>query len=344
MLKPDQKLVIHFFEQIDQLNGKMGHAVLRYSRNPVACAVDFNHKGSTTRDLLDFGPDVPVLGSVAEAADAGGEVLVLGMAPSGGRLPPEMIAEVDKAVTAGMSVINGLHEHLGPRYPELSPGQWIWDIRQEPQDLGIAWARAAGLKNRRALLVGTDMAVGKMTAGLEIWKSALDEGVRADFLATGQVGILVSGKGIPLDAIRVDYACGAVEKMVMEAGDADLAIVEGQGSIVHPGSTSTLPLMRGSCPTHLVLCHRAGMTHLDTVGEPVTVPPLNDIITLYEDIAAACGTFTRPVTVGIAVNTAHLDAEAAARATATIQDETGRLAVDPVRDGARELVNALMTS
>ena len=85
MLKPDQKLAIHFFEQIDKLNGKMGHAVLRYSRNPVACAVDFNHKGSTTRDLLDFGPDVPVLGSVAEAADAGGEVVVLGMAPSGGR-------------------------------------------------------------------------------------------------------------------------------------------------------------------------------------------------------------------------------------------------------------------
>ena len=156
MLKPDQKLVIHFFEQIDKLNGKMGHAVLRYSRNPVACAVDFNHKGSTTRDLLDFGPDVPVLGSVAEAADAGSEAVVLGMAPSGGRLPPEMIAEVDKAVAVGMSVINGLHEHLGPRYPELSPGQWIWDIRQEPQDLGIAWARAAGLQNRRALLVGTD--------------------------------------------------------------------------------------------------------------------------------------------------------------------------------------------
>jgi len=255
-----------------------------------------------------------------------------------------MVAEVDKAVAAGMSVINGLHEHLAPRYPELSPGQWIWDIRQEPQDLGIAWARAAGLQNRRALLVGTDMAVGKMTAGLEIWKSALDEGIRTDFLATGQIGILVSGKGIPLDAIRVDYACGAVEKMVMEAGDAELAIVEGQGSIVHPGSSSTLPLMRGSCPTHLVLCHRAGMTHLDTVGEPVAVPPLNEIIALYEDVACACGTFARPVTVGIAVNTAHLDAKAAAEAIAAIQDETGRLAVDPVRDGATELVKALMSS
>ena len=343
MLKPDQKLVIHFFEQIDKLNGKMGHAVLRYSHNPVACAIDFNHSGSSTRDLLDFGPDVPVLASVDEAVVAGGEVLILGMAPSGGRLPPEMITEVDKAVAAGMSVINGLHEQVGPRYPDLADGQWIWDIRREPQDLGIAWARAAGLKNRRALLVGTDMAVGKMTAGLEIWQAALGEGIRAEFLATGQVGILVSGKGIPLDAIRVDYACGAVEKMVMEAGDAELALVEGQGSIVHPGSTSTLPLIRGSCPTHLVLCHRAGMTHLDTVGEPVAVPPLNEIITLYEDIACACGTFARPVTAGIAVNTAHLDADEAARATAAIQDETGRLTVDPVRDGAKDLLQALMS-
>ena len=75
MLKPDQKLAIHFFEQIDKLNGKMGHAVLRYSRNPVACAIDFNHSGSSTRDLVDFGPNVPVVASVDEAVAAGGEVL-----------------------------------------------------------------------------------------------------------------------------------------------------------------------------------------------------------------------------------------------------------------------------
>jgi uncharacterized NAD-dependent epimerase/dehydratase family protein len=157
-----------------------------------------------------------VVSSVAEAVDAdvGGEVLVLGMAPSGGRLPPEMVAEVDLAVASGMSVINGLHEQLGPRYPDLKKGQWVWDIRREPQGLGIAWARAAGLSNRRALLVGTDMAVGKMTTGLEIWHASLKREIRAEFLATGQIGILISGKGIPLDAIRVDYACGAVEGMV----------------------------------------------------------------------------------------------------------------------------------
>ncbi|MGB1682843.1 MAG: DUF1611 domain-containing protein [Arenicellales bacterium] len=342
MLKPDQKLAIHFWEQIDKLNGKTGHGVLRYSQNPIACVIDFKQGGRRTRDLLDFGPDVPIYANIASAKEAGADVLVIGMAPSGGQLPAEMIAEVDEAIASGMSIINGLHQHLGPRYPQLKSGQWVWDIRQEPKGLGIAWARAAALGNRRVLMVGTDMAIGKKTAGLEIWHAALRQNIRAEFLATGQTGVLISGKGIPLDAIRVDYACGAVEKMVLEAADAELAIIEGQGSVVHPGSTSTLPLIRGSCPTHLVLCHRAGMTHLDTVGDPVAVPPLNDVIQLYEDIAHACGAYQRPTTVGIVLNTGHLDEVAAQRAIEETAQATGRLTVDPIRQGADALIGPLM--
>ena len=264
------------------------------------------------------------------------------MAPSGGRLPESMVAEVEQALAAGMCVVNGLHERISDRYANLKAGQWIWDIRKEPQGLGIAWARASELTNRRLLLVGSDMAVGKMTAGLEIWKSARAQGIQAEFLATGQIGIAISGRGIPLDAIRVDYAGGAVENMVMDAADAALAIVEGQGSLLHPGSTSTLPLLRGACPTHLILCHRAGMTELDTVGVTVKVPPLNEVIALYEDVASACGIYPRPVTVGIALNTAHLSDEQAQRAVSETADATGRLVLDPVRQGSDQWVDALM--
>ena len=173
-------------------------------------------------------------------------------------------------------------------------GQWIWDIRQEPPGLGIAAAAAAGLSNRRLLLVGTDMAIGKMTAGLEIWHAARQAGIAAEFVAPGQIGIVITGHGIPLDAIRVDYACGAVEKEVLAVKDADLVIVEGQGSLAHPGSTSTLPLIRGACPTHLILCHRAGMTTLDTVrANSIRVPPLLDLIHLYETLAS-CLLYTSP--------------------------------------------------
>ena len=157
-----------------------------------------------------------------------------------------------------------------------------------------------------------------------------------------RIGIAISGRGIPLDAIRVDYAGGAVEKMVLGAADAALAIVEGQGSLLHPGSTSTLPLLRGACPTHLILCHRAGMTELDTVGVTVKVPPLNEVIALYEDVASACGIYSRPVTVGIALNTAHLDDDQAQRAISETADATGRLVLDPVRQGCDRWIDALM--
>ena len=125
MLRKEQKLVIHFYEQIDKLNGKMGHGILRYSENPIACVIDFNQGGKTTRDLFEFGPDVPVVSNVEQALGYGGEVLVLGMAPSGGRLPESMIAEVEQALAAGMCVVNGLHERISDRYADLRAGQWM---------------------------------------------------------------------------------------------------------------------------------------------------------------------------------------------------------------------------
>lgn len=343
MMDSSKKLVVHFYEQIDKLNGKMGHGVLRYSRNPITSVIDFNHGGCRTRDILDFGPDVPIFSSVEEAMKYGGEVLVLGMAPSGGRMPLMMNKEIDDAIGFGMSIVNGLHERIRPKYSTLQGDQWIWDIRCEPQDLKVGSGQAMGLKNRRVLMVGTDMAVGKMTAGLELWHAALKLGIDAEFLATGQIGILISGSGVPLDAIRVDYACGAIEEMVVNAGNSQLSIIEGQGSILHPGSASTLPLIRGSCPTHLILCHRAGMSRLDTTSSQINVPPLDKVIRLYEDLASACGSYINPDTTGIAVNTSHLSKDHAQDVISDISQQTGLLVVDPVRGGADRLVRSIMS-
>ena len=103
-------------------------------------------------------------------------------------------------------------------------------------------------------MVGTDMACGKMTTALEFFSWFKEKGLNTGFIATGQIGITITGDGIPLDAFKVDHACGAVETKVLENSNKDLIIIEGQGSLLHPGSTATLPLIRGSCPTHLILC------------------------------------------------------------------------------------------
>tara|TARA_B100000029_G_scaffold516202_1_gene627619 strand:+ start:5529 stop:6554 length:1026 start_codon:yes stop_codon:yes gene_type:complete len=340
MLKPEHSLIIHFDDQMGKRNGKMGHGVIRFSSNSIVGCVDKDSYGKSVQDVLGYGPHSPVVKDVSESLGLGGNVLVLGMAPSGGRLPPYMFDEVDRAVEGGLSIINGLHEPLTNRYPELQKKQWIWDIRKEPKNLGIASARAAFLRNRRLLMVGTDMAIGKMTSGIKIWEEALERGINAKFLATGQIGICISGSGIALDSIRVDYACGAVEKMVLDNSDAELQIIEGQGSIIHPGSTSTLPLLRGSCPTHLVLCHRAGSNRL--ADHDIRFPPLSQLISLYEDIASACGGFPKPRTVGIALNTSMLKDSHADDAIARFSQETGLPVVDPLRGSVQFLVDAIL--
>jgi uncharacterized NAD-dependent epimerase/dehydratase family protein len=340
MLKAHQKIVIHFQDQLDDTHGKMGHGILRFSENPVACVIDTRYAGQSVRDVLDFGPDCPVVGSIAEAAALGAEVLVLGTAPSGGRLKDGMFEDILRAVEAGMSIVNGLHQPLSDRFPGLVKGQWVWDIRREPADLEIAQGRARGLKNCRLLTIGTDMAVGKMTTGLGLYREARAQGIDADFLATGQIGIAVRGQGVPLDAVRVDYACGAIEQMVMASSHRDLLVVEGQGSLLHPGSTSTLPLLRGACPTHLLLCHRAGATHLQ-MGKAFPIPPLDQVVRLYESLSDTLGLYVRARTIGVALNTASLTAKEGERVCQTVERETGLPTTDVMRWGAGRFIEQL---
>ena len=343
MLNPRHRIAIHFGDQLGKINGKMGYGALRYLPNPVVCVIDVNQHGRRLREIIDFGMDCPVVPDVGKAADLGAEVLILGMAPSGGKLSVSLLGEIDKALALGLSIINGLHDLLSPRYPDISMPQWIWDIRREPDNLSIASARAAELDNKRLLTVGSDMAIGKMTVGLEIVAAARTRGLRSAFLASGQIGIMISGDGIALDSVRVDYACGAVEAMVLRARDKDLVVIEGQGSLIHPGSTSTLPLIRGACPTHLVMCHRAGMTRLFT-DDAIVVPPLSELIALYEDLAAACGVFRRPTTLAIALNTHGLNDDDARREIARIEDDSGIHTTDVVRYGAASILDDIQFS
>ncbi len=343
MLDPAQPIAIFTEGTIGKINAKMAEGILRYGQNPVAAVIDSSQAGAQVRDVTPIDSDVPIVATLEEAQALGAQVLVLGTAPSGGRLPPEWMAVLDQAVAAGLSLVNGMHDRLQPQFADrLRPGQWVWDLRvPQGEAPPIGMARAAALPNQRVLMVGTDMAVGKMTAGLELTRSLRDAGRDAVFLATGQTGIAITGRGIPLDAIRVDHAGGAVERLVLEAASHDVAVVEGQGSLLHPGSTATLPLMRGSCATHLILCHRAGMEALLDAPE-IRIPPLREVIALNEAVARAAGALNGARVVGIALNTARLSAAEADAAIQATAEETGLPVADPVRNGADALAKALL--
>jgi uncharacterized NAD-dependent epimerase/dehydratase family protein len=360
-------VVLLLHHGLDNLGGKTGLALLRYRRGPVAAVIDPDHAGEDLERVTGIQRPVPVVGSMQEAllrlpaaalADptpsaTPGAVAVVGLAPSGGRLPAELHADLAVGLEAGLSVASGLHSWLGDD-PQLEallrPGRWIWDLRREPDDLVVGSARAAALAPRRLLAVGSDMSVGKMSACLELQGAALRAGLDARFVATGQAGILIAGSGLALDAVRVDYAAGAVDTAVLAAaqgaGPASLLLVEGQGSFCHPGSTATLPLLRGSQPTDLLLVHRAGQALVRTRpgAVPVEIPPLSEVIAAYEAVAALGRPAGAPAprVRAIALNTAGLGGPAARTALDQCREWTGLVCDDPVRHGGTQLLTALI--
>ncbi len=186
----------------------------------------------------------------------------------------------------------------------------------------IATARAAKLDNRRVLMVGTDMAVGKMTAGLELYRVLAKRGADAPFSPPGGRN-LDHGTGIRL--MRSGSTMPPAPSSAWSGSRRPrIVIVEGQGSLLHPGSTATLPLMRGSCTNAMILCHRASMTHLDTSDE-IEIPPLRDVVALNEMTASANGALIEAKVIGVALNTSRLDESAAMEAIARTQGETACL-------------------
>ncbi len=345
MIRSDHRIAILLHEGIRGIHGKTGLAMLRYCEAEIVAAIDRESAGESLVELTGIPRQVPIVASVEEALKYKPDVLVIGIARLGGELPEDWRQEVKQATASGLSIVNGLHAHLN-NDPELNallkPGQRLWDVRQEPSGLPVGTGAARHLPCLRVLTVGTDMSVGKMSTTLELNRASLKRGLRSKFLATGQTGIMISGSGIALDAIRVDFAAGAVEQMVMQFGnDYDILHVEGQGSLQNPASTATLPLLRGSQPTHLVLVHRAGQTHIRRYPD-VPIPPLQNVVQVYETVAAAGGAFAPVRVVAIALNTAHLDELSAQQAIARVERETGLPCTDPVRLGADRLLDAIL--
>ncbi|MGH7754119.1 MAG: DUF1611 domain-containing protein, partial [Gemmatimonadales bacterium] len=243
---------------------------------------------------------------------------------------------------------SGLHTFIGddPELADLAREQSvrIFDARKPPAKLPIADGRAKDVAAFVVLTVGTDCNVGKMTAQLELRDELVRRGHRTSFVATGQTGIFIEGWGIAVDAVVADFIAGAAEHLVLEgARNADIVLVEGQGSIIHPGySGVTYGLLHGSCPDALILCHQASREFIADYrpgGKPwLRIPPLKELAELHEVVA-------RPVhpskVIGISLNTFDL-AEGEARAEAArLERETGLPVTDPVRFGPGPLAEAI---
>jgi len=331
------------------LTSKTANSIIRYLPDRVAAVVDRIEAGKSVQDVLGFGGSIPVVGSMREGLTRKPDAILIGIAPVGGRLPEEWRQWLLEAMDAGCSVWSGLHTFLSddPALAERSRlrSTRIHDLRRPPADLPVASGKAKTVDPFVILTVGTDCNVGKMTSQLQITRLLNARGLRTRFVATGQTGIMIEGWGIAVDAVVADFIAGAAERLVLEGStDADIVLVEGQGSLNHPGySGVTCGLLHGACPDALILCHQASREYIGDYRKAawLKIPPLSEYVKLYESVAG----FVHPTrTIAISLNTYDLDEATARSACEHATRETGLPCTDPVRFDPTPLVEAVASA
>jgi uncharacterized NAD-dependent epimerase/dehydratase family protein len=325
-------------------NAKTAHGVLRYGRGKIAAVVDRQNAGKPLDEVLpQVRRKAPIVASVAEGLEYEPSSLLLGVATPGGWVPSHWRQWIVDAIEAGLEVANGLHRFLADDRELVklarASGAQLWDVREPPADIPLFSGRSIDIPKRTVMTVGSDCAVGKMTVSLELALAGRERGYSTEFVATGQTGILIAGRGIAVDRVIADFVAGAAERLVCETHpSSDVLMVEGQGSLWHPAySGVTLGLLHGSAPHALVLCHEAGRRAIE---EPpyTSLPPLPEMIRTYEEMAAT----TRPAKVAcVALNCGGLSAPEAARAISETEEATGLPAGDVFTGDAPKLWEAV---
>jgi uncharacterized NAD-dependent epimerase/dehydratase family protein len=317
---------------------KTARGVMRYRRESVVAMLDSKRAGETE-------DGVPIIGTVDDALSLNPDTALVGVVTQGGHFPGDWQELLKSCVSKGLDLENGLHVRLRdiPGLPELAErhGVSLRDLREPPPDLSTATGANLEVDATIVLTVGSDCAIGKMTATCELDLEARKRGLKSVFVPTGQTGIAIAGWGISVDAVVSDFLAGAAERLVVEGGKrGDLLWVEGQGAILHPVySGVTVGLIHGSAPHLYVLCHEVGRTVVE--GDPTESPivSLSELIDLHERMSLKL----RPATVAaIALNTSTVSEEEARSAIAAAEEETGLPADDPVRFGAGRLLDSVL--
>lgn len=317
----------------DQLSAKVAQGIRDW--RPENAVGQFRMDGcNATVGLQDM--------TLEEAQAAGAKTLVIGVANRGGTIAASWRSVLIRALEMGYDVASGLHNLLRDA-PDLvqaahTAGRSLHDVRIPSEPYPIA----SGVKRtgKRVLAVGTDCSAGKMYTALALDAAMRAREMKCTFRATGQTGILITGSGVPLDAVIADFMAGSIEHLTPDNDPDHWDIIEGQGSLFHVSySGVSLALIHGGQPDALIICHEPTRQHMR--GLPGYQLPSMELV---RDTALQMAHVSNPDcrVVGASINTQHLSAEEAIAYCAETEARLGLPAVDPFRHGADRLAEALV--
>lgn len=347
MLKSNNKVIIYAQDSFGGDSTKTSIGFIRYGVSQVLAIVDRKLAGKKANEIINDLPPIPIFESIQAAKKHAPDldVLIVGIATIGGDFPQEWLPDIKEAINLKLNIVNGLHDFLSD-ISEISKlaynkGVYIWDVRKTKKKFPVANARLLDYPIQVVLTVGTDGAIGKMTVALELTKHAKLKGKSAKFVATGQTGMMISGEGVPVDAIVSDFMAGAIEEEIIKASKENyqIAVVEGQGSILHPGwSGVTLALLHGALPHKLILCHKSNQEYLKNTK--IKIESLNQFIKVYENM---CLPLRKAKVVGIGLNTFGLSEIETQDLIKRTEDETLLPVSDLIKYGGGKLLEACLS-
>ena len=337
-----ERIVILADRKLGPVTSKMGNSAIRFASEKVVAVIDSTKSGKTINDVLGFGGNIPILASLEETLIYEPNALLIGISPPGGTLPSEWYSLIIEALQNKLNIISGLHEYISEiaEFNLLAQkyGVKIQELRKYTGPNILAKGIAKEFRSKIILTVGTHGNSGKMTATILMVKALQEMGRSAEWFATGQIGIFLQKRGVPLDSIKGDFISGILEHNLARIdGNYEFLFVEGQGSLFHLAySPVSLGITHGCLPDAMILCHRPDVG-INDYG--INTNNLLKAIELNNLVAS----IAKPSKItGIALNTYNFSEEKAKKLIEETTKSTGLPTTDPVRFGAGILIDSLL--
>ena len=336
-----KKIVILSHGAFNYIKNKTGNMLIRYRTDEVNALLDRTKSGMTANDELGYGGNIPVLDNFDACIDLEPDTLVIGNASQGGFISDDYRAEVIKAIEFGCDIISGMHHFINDdvEFVQLAEKHNVslFDLRRPPDPPNFPKGSWHKRKIPVLLIVGTDCDTGKMTTAWEVSERLKSRGRKIEFIGTGQTGILLSGAGVPIDAVKADFMAGEIEHLIDKVSeDTELIIVEGQGALTNQYYAGvTLGLLHGAMPDYMLMTHDPAR-ELDVTDYPMATMRL--VMDMHLDLMS---NFKKSKFIGINLLTFKLSDEDAKKEIDKVKEEYSMATTDLIRYGSNELIETI---
>ena len=336
-----KRFAILCHEAFNYIKNKTGNMLIRYRPDEVVAVIDREKIGSTSEEEVGVGGNTPVLGDFNATLHLDPDTLVIGNATQGGFITDEYKAEIINAMNAGCDVISGMHQFLNDdeelKNIAAQKNVKLIDLRMPPDPPHFPTGTWQNRKVPVLLIVGTDCDTGKMTTAWEVAKRLQDRGRKVEFIGTGQTGILLSGSGVPIDAVKADFMAGEIEFLIQNTPkDTELVIIEGQGALTNQFYAGvTLGLMHGAMPDYMLMTHDPSRD-LDVTDFPMV--SMQHVMDLHLDLMKV---FRESKFIGINLLTFAFDEKKALDVIQKSENEFNLPTTDLIRFGDKGLIDAI---